>query len=480
MCCASLKSTWHRPQRLACGRAKATHGQPQEGRLRLSALTSLPPDSLDQLPSILLLSAHSSNNTHSRPLPLPPHQSFAITRTTPLDRISDQHSSLNTIRDSAWNTISDPATLPTSTSVAFKPHSDRAIAHQGFRISCSTTTPHMASRQYASMGSRPALKTENFDMDSFFDFNQGGNQPSPINPSQSRPDATPQAANQEWNALSPFDQPEERQQFNGPSHDYNQYKQQVGLPLGSIHNMPMHPQMMDGFNSGIDMNMDSGFGNGWSSGIDMDAEMGMDFNQPQHAAMPPPMFFPADGPSGNFVNPNTLGGQAEASSSAGRLYPGMHSQQAQQIAMQKAAQTQAMQQRQMRLQAQQQQYRQAANAAQSQSQGSSVQQQSHGNGKRPSHAAEPHVEESISRLLNQMRHNSSASGDDAGSPDNLLPQIARMRKDEEEMDEDERLLASEEGKKLSSKERRQLRNKVSARAFRSRRKGMFCYRLSCP
>ncbi|KAF1347935.1 hypothetical protein BDV97DRAFT_299269 [Delphinella strobiligena] len=39
------------------------------------------------------------------------------------------------------------------------------------------------------------------------------------------------------------------------------------------------------------------------------------------------------------------------------------------------------------------------------------------------------------------------------------------------MDEDERLLASEEGKKLSSKERRQLRNKVSARAFRSRRKG---------
>jgi hypothetical protein len=47
-----------------------------------------------------------------------------------------------------------------------------------------------------------------------------------------------------------------------------------------------------------------------------------------------------------------------------------------------------------------------------------------------------------------------------------------MRKDEEEMDEDERLLASEEGKKLSSKERRQLRNKVSARAFRSRRKGM--------
>jgi len=56
-----------------------------------------------------------------------------------------------------------------------------------------------------------------------------------------------------------------------------------------------------------------------------------------------------------------------------------------------------------------------------------------------------------------------------GQP-NVLPHIARMKKDQEEMDEDERLLASEEGKKLTSKERRQLRNKVSARAFRSRRK----------
>lgn len=335
----------------------------------------------------------------------------------------------------------------------------------------------MAAQQHPAMGSRPTLKTENFDMDSFFDFNQGGAQPSPINPTSSRPDATPQAAGQDWNSLSPFDQPEERQHFNGPSHDYTQYKQQVGLPIGSLQSMPMNqPQMMDGFNSGIDMNMDAGFASGWSSGIDMDAEMGMDFNQPQAAAMPPPMFFPpgtTDSPSGNFVNPNTLGGQDEPPSNVGRLWPGMHSQQAQQVAMQKAAQTQAMQQRQMKLQAQQQQYRQAANASQNQSQGSSAQQQSHGNGKRPSHATEPHVEESISRLLNQMRNNSTASADDAGSPDNLLPQIARMRKDEEEMDEDERLLASEEGKKLSSKERRQLRNKVSARAFRSRRKGEF-------
>jgi hypothetical protein len=85
---------------------------------------------------------------------------------------------------------------------------------------------------------------------------------------------------------------------------------------------------------------------------------------------------------------------------------------------------------------------------------------------------EPHVEESISRLLNQMRQNGGALTPEDGDHD-LLPHIARMKKDEEDMDEDERLLASEEGKKLSSKERRQLRNKVSARAFRSRRKGEF-------
>ncbi|KAK9329879.1 hypothetical protein V1520DRAFT_342138 [Lipomyces starkeyi] len=48
---------------------------------------------------------------------------------------------------------------------------------------------------------------------------------------------------------------------------------------------------------------------------------------------------------------------------------------------------------------------------------------------------------------------------------------AKSKKQQQQpADEDERLLASEEGKKLSSKERRQLRNKVSARHFRLRRK----------
>ncbi|KAF2213326.1 hypothetical protein CERZMDRAFT_117465 [Cercospora zeae-maydis SCOH1-5] len=292
------------------------------------------------------------------------------------------------------------------------------------------------------MTSRPALKTEQLDMDSFFDFS-GTNTGSP----------TTAASTSRADAMSPFDK-EEQQQFNGPSHDYGQFKQQVGLPVGSLANMPQ-PGMFDGFNSGIDTDFSSGFG--WNSGIDMDSEMTMDFNSQ------PSIFYPTDSPSANFVDPNSIGGQ-EPARNVGRLWPGMHSQQAQQAAMQKAAQAQALQQRQMKMQAQQAQYRQAANPVQP-SQASSQ------HGKRASHVTEPHVEESISRLLNQMRQNNNTGhSEDAGSPSDVLPHIARMKKDEEEMDEDERLLASEEGKKLSSKERRQLRNKVSARAFRSRRK----------
>ena len=87
-------------------------------------------------------------------------------------------------------------------------------------------------------------------------------------------------------------------------------------------------------------------------------------------------------------------------------------------------------------------------------------------------AKDPHVEESISRLLNRMRQSSSASADDEdGDSPAGTSHMPRIKKDEDDMDDDERLLNSEEGKKLSSKERRQLRNKVSARAFRSRRKG---------
>ena len=135
----------------------------------------------------------------------------------------------------------------------------------------------------------------------------------------------------------------------------------------------------------------------------------------------------------------------------GRVWPGMHQQQ--------AAQAKAQQQA-------------AALAAQRQ-RAASVSSRHASEGQE--RESEEVVEESISRLLNRMRNSSVASsnGEDGSTPTaNGNSHGGRIKKDEEDMDEDERLLASEEGKKLSSKERRQLRNKVSARAFRSRRKGI--------
>ncbi|TQS38576.1 hypothetical protein Golomagni_00915 [Golovinomyces magnicellulatus] len=79
------------------------------------------------------------------------------------------------------------------------------------------------------------------------------------------------------------------------------------------------------------------------------------------------------------------------------------------------------------------------------------------------------VEENISQLLKSMRQGNIGADE---SKDHVASSLfsRSLSKKDEEMDEDEKLLVSEEGKKLSSKERRQLRNKVSARAFRSRRK----------
>jgi ribonuclease Z len=156
-----------------------------------------------------------------------------------------------------------------------------------------------------------------------------------------------------------------------------------------------------------------------------------------------------------FVDPNALGGQEVvpmgSSTQVGRMYPGMH----QQAAMAKAAQQQRQHDMLRQQQQQQEQLQQQRNNATPQAQ--------------QPQASNAVVEERISRLLQQMK---SASGSPSESPSpSAGGHLSKSKKDEQDMDEDERLLASEEGKKLSSKERRQLRNKVSARAFRSRRKG---------
>lgn len=286
------------------------------------------------------------------------------------------------------------------------------------------------------------------DTDSFFDFSQ---LPSPTPSAVSR---------QPSNAASTITSPtntaldEDLQTPAKPSHEYDRFKQQTGLPSGSIAGInPSFGSNYSMFSStGLDemslMGDASMMGGNWNSGIGMDMDLSM--------SQQPAFFYPNDASqSDDFVDPSAIT-QEEVQNV--RVWPGMHQQQAQQAALAKA-QVQAQQQRQQQL-AQQRQQQQVQHTRQQHSRSSS------------SPLSDARTEETIARVVNQIRQQSQNSAlAAAGDQPNVLPHIVRAKKDEEDMDDDERLLASEEGKKLSSKERRQLRNKVSARAFRSRRKG---------
>ena len=187
------------------------------------------------------------------------------------------------------------------------------------------------------------------------------------------------------------------------------------------------------------------------SGMGMNMDMGMEYSQNN--------FMQFNNDQDDFVDPSTI---QQEEVPAVRLYPGMHQQQAALAKAQQAAQQAAQQQRQQQ---------QIALQRQAQMQAQQQQQQQRGR-KTSSPLSDARTEETIQRVVAQIRadsQNAALASQDANG--NVLPHIIRAKKDEDDMDEDERLLASEEGKKLSSKERRQLRNKVSARAFRSRRKG---------
>jgi len=151
-----------------------------------------------------------------------------------------------------------------------------------------------------------------------------------------------------------------------------------------------------------------------------------------------------------------------------RLYPGMHTQQAQQAQAEAAARQQRQQQMGREIMQQQQ-----LSQLHRPSIGGSTASMPATRANSVVSVADAGVDNKISRLLDQMRNNNNmvVIDEESGSPSDEPSRSGRSKKEEEDMDEDERLLASEEGKKLSSKERRQLRNKVSARAFRSRRKG---------
>ena len=204
--------------------------------------------------------------------------------------------------------------------------------------------------------------------------------------------------------------------------------------------------------SSADEFFDFGAASGHNPSFSGSADMDMDFDSPVDGAF-------SNG--SDYVDPNAIGGQEDDSPTPTRAeivraYPGMHAHQAQQAALAKQQQQQEIQRQQQERAAQRPQNTSSHKPSASRSSAQRA-------------PMDPAVEERISRLLSQMRNNSADGDDDsAHSPP---PSLSKAKKAEEDMDDDERLLASEEGKKLSSKERRQLRNKVSARAFRSRRKG---------
>ncbi|KAL6706014.1 hypothetical protein ACN47E_006116 [Coniothyrium glycines] len=260
-----------------------------------------------------------------------------------------------------------------------------------------------------------------------------------------------------------------------PSHEYERFKQQTGIPSGAIPGLaasynPAFPMFSS---TGLDdMSMLAGDSimDGWNGGM----PAAMDFPQQN--------FFFNENSQEDFVDPSAIS-QEEAPNV--RVYPGMHQQaaiqkaqqQAQQHAQQQRVQQIAIQKQQQQQQAlQQQQHQQHQHQQQQQQQHQQQQQQnrlqstSQASRKTSSPLSDARTEETIARVVAQIRADSQNASSMHDSNQGLLPHIIRAKKDEDEMDEDERLLASEEGKKLSSKERRQLRNKVSARAFRSRRK----------
>ncbi|KAI1279708.1 hypothetical protein F5Y07DRAFT_31341 [Xylaria sp. FL0933] len=239
------------------------------------------------------------------------------------------------------------------------------------------------------------------------------------------------------------------QVLSGPSHEYDQYKQQTPFVPGAVANTLAinegHVQIpgynLEYINPGEEL-FDF---NSTQTSMTPSTTMDLDFD-----SSPADPFFFSSAPN---INPHTLTSPSPTSASTvGRMYPGMH----QRAALAKA-------------QAQAQHQRQQLEYAQRQHGQQRRQQQQQNKPPRPKVAepADPIVEQKITQLLNSMRSKVNTAETEDNSP---LLQITRAKKEEDEMDEDERLLASEEGKKLSSKERRQLRNKVSARAFRSRRK----------
>ena len=87
-----------------------------------------------------------------------------------------------------------------------------------------------------------------------------------------------------------------------------------------------------------------------------------------------------------------------------------------------------------------------------------------------------HSEEIIADIINRIHRNSeSACQDDSPPEPCILPRVAHRRGADKNIDEAKRLLASEAGNKLSSNDRRKLRNRVSSWTCRERQRGMLTH-----
>ncbi|WEW54641.1 hypothetical protein PRK78_000061 [Emydomyces testavorans] len=302
--------------------------------------------------------------------------------------------------------------------------------------------------------------------------------PTPSSQPYQHSNPSPSASNS--NTFGATTQLSQQVSFTAPSHQYGSYQQQTGLPMGGLANtMALNPTtgMGLGFNDSTFTPSD-GFGL-MNRPTDMFAmnsnsllpfprdSADMDVETDEGAISQGNLLSSQPSKADEYVDPNALGGQELSpigpSTQVGRVYPGIHQQQA---ARARAAQ----QQRQQEMLRRQQQHQLTQDQSQPQGPQSHIRQPSRSQQTKVSRPVDPLVEERISRLLQQMRQSSVVGREDQTTASNPLPHPVKQKKDEQDMDEDERLLASEEGKKLSSKERRQLRNKVSARAFRSRRK----------
>jgi len=298
------------------------------------------------------------------------------------------------------------------------------------------------------------------DLDRYINYDQSavpspsGSPASVSSKSTFVPNVYPNPSSTTYAPIQPSSQPT----FAAPSHQYAAYPQNNGLPVGALadimatnksgqpssrrHQQYYGNPVSASFGISPTEDFEFDFGSNYNASY---YDMDVDFSTPPQSGLGQPT-------DGEYVDPSAIGGQeaiiaAPQPQAPRRAYPGMHQQQA-------LAKAQA--------EAQQQKEREAAAQKAAALQGHT--------GRSP---ADPVVEERITRIINEMRHSSVASSKDeeAATRDQGATARVRQKKEEDEMDEDERILASEEGKKLSSKERRQLRNKVSARAFRSRRKG---------